>query len=143
MTKLKNKKLFGIVVLVILILGFVFVRNNLGNVWNVEIGSCNSEIFTEKEIKSAMKAVEKDFGKNFAGCNLNKLWYDEDTNFLQELEDKEQYNKLEITITSEFYVRPGGGDGSMEDDRTHSGYNWILTRESEDSKWVVKDKGYC
>lgn len=39
MTKLKNKKLFGIVVLVILILGFVFVRNNLGNVWNVEIGS--------------------------------------------------------------------------------------------------------
>ncbi|MDE6149688.1 MAG: hypothetical protein K2F81_06300 [Ruminococcus sp.] len=143
MQKLKRKKTIGIIIIVILVLGFVIVRNNLGNVSDVEIGNCSSKIFTEKEIKSAMKAVKKDFGRNFEGCNLNKLWYDEEINLLQESEGKEKYNKLEISITAEFYIRPGCGDGSMKDDQTYSGYNWILTRESEDHKWIVKDHGYC
>ena len=105
--------------------------------------------FNNEEIKDAMKRVKIKF-KDFKGCNLTKLWYDEEksNNFI---EDYMKYGKGAasgvkaenvIVLLSDFDVDSSGGDGSLNPNSTYSNWNWILIRDNKAGNWKLDDWGY-
>lgn len=110
-------------------------RENTDNVV-IDIGS--SEEFSTDEINAAMDCVISKF-KDFEGCKLTKLWYDEEHSNSWTEED---IPGLAIVLLSEFEVDEKGGDGSLNPNSTYENWSWILIRENEGSNWQVNDWGY-
>jgi hypothetical protein len=114
-----------------------------------EIDYGNSVTFSHAEIETAVGAVLVKF-KDFQGCNLLRLWYDEDrsnTSVQSYLASGGgSVNGVEaeniIILYSDFYVDSSGGDGSFNPDYTYHDWNWILIRADRASDWVVDDWGY-
>ena len=132
-----KKRLFVIIGLVILCVALAACVKQ-GNTDNVEIDIGCSEKFSADEINTAMDAVIHKF-KDFQGCKLTKLWYDEShsNSWIEE------YTLgTAIVLLSEFDVDNKGGDGSFNPNFTYKKWSWILTRENESSNWQVKDWGY-
>ncbi|MDR2546091.1 MAG: DUF4829 domain-containing protein [Lachnospiraceae bacterium] len=122
---------------------------NAGTTGNAEIDYGSSTSFSESEIKAAVETVLRKF-KAFSGCDLLRLWYDEDRSSSQvegyltwglgSVDGDERENI--IILSSDFYVDSSGGDGSFNRNYTYSDWNWILVRKSPNHKWVVVDWGY-
>lgn len=107
-----------------------------------------SEKFSEEEINDAVNCVKKKF-KDFNGCTLTKLWYDEKKSNVEVqayMYYGRGYNngiKAEnvIVLFSNFNTGPlccGGFDQNS----TYSDWNWTLIRDSKEGKWRVDDCGY-
>lgn len=113
----------------------------------VSIGKSNK--FSEKEINNAINCVKKKF-KYFKGCNLTKLWYDEEksNNFIEGYMKggRGSINGVKaenvIVLLSNFDVDASGGDGSLNPNSTYHNWNWILIRNSKTSNWRIDDWGY-
>ncbi len=100
----------------------------------------DSELFSEREINSAMFQVYKTFGLNFEGCVLLEIEYDEEYSKDRAEEWAEHYGFDEgIVLLSKFYV--AGENGSLASGETYSKWNWILVRNNGGS-WKLKDWGY-
>lgn len=116
---------------------------------NVEVNIGESVKFGEEEINDAINCVKKKF-KDFEGCNLTKLWYDEEksNNFIEGYlkNGKGSVNDIKaenvIVLLSDFYVDSSGGDGSLNPNSTYSNWNWILIKNSKTGNWEVDDWGY-
>ena len=132
-----KKRLLVIIVLIVLC-AILTACSNRGNTENVVTDIGSSEKFSDNEINTAMECVIKKF-KDFEGCELTKLWYDEDhsDSWIEEYAPGSA-----IVLLSEFEVKEKGGDGSLNPNSTYENWSWILTRESETSSWQVKDWGY-
>lgn len=108
-----------------------------------------SKQFSEKEINEAIDCIKDKF-KDFSGCDLTALWYDEEhsNSFIEGYisNGKGSINGISaenvIVILSNFDVDSSGGDGSLNPNSTYSAWNWILIRDSKTSKWKVDDWGY-
>lgn len=112
---------------------------------SVTIGE--SSKFSKSDINHAVDCVEERF-KDFDGCELLKIWYDEE----QSDEAVEAYmtngrgsvNGVEendvIVLYSNFFVDSSGSDGSLNPDMTYKDWQWILIRD--DNSWKVDDFGY-
>ena len=134
---------------IILIIFSLIVCSQIGKTNNVTITIGKSVKFSDKEISDAVESVKKKF-KDFKGCNLTDLWYDEDkSNAL--VEDYLKYgggskngstSENVIILMSNFDVGPSGADGSFSPNSTSSNWQWILVRDSKTSKWNVVDWGY-
>lgn len=99
--------------------------------------------YSEEEVEAAMDVVTKYFKKNFKGCELKSLSYDEDYSSLQEKDWIEQYQADEaIVLSSEFTTDSRGGDGSLDPDSTYKGWDWVLTRTAV-GKWILQTWGYA
>jgi len=125
---------------------------NPGTTNNAEIDYGNSIVFDETEIKSATKAVLVKF-RDFEGCDLIKLWYDEERSdrLIEQSISSSGMNTIKnsgaeadnvIILFSDFYVDSSGGDGSFNPDSTYTDWNWILIRNRENDKWRIVDWGY-
>ena len=120
-----------------------------GRTNNAEVTIGKSDKFSEEEINSAINTVKIKF-KDFNGCDLKKLWYDEEKSnkFTQwYLEGgRGSVNGVQaenvIVLLSDFKVDSSGGDGSLNPNFTYTGWNWILIRDSKEGKWKVDDWGY-
>lgn len=100
-----------------------------------------SEIFSQEDIQQAMNKVMEYFNKEFDGCELTSLWYDEEFSGKRADEWAEQYEAEEaIVLLSNFDVGASGGDGSLNPNSTYSNWNWILVRS--DGDWELKTWGY-
>lgn len=102
------------------------------------IGDC--ELYSESEIADAMDVVEGFFKKNYDGCKLINLEYDEEKTADKAAGWTEQYGQEAIVLLSEFEVDESGGDGSLNPGQTYRNYQWILVKTF--FGWELKDWGY-
>lgn len=113
-----------------------------GNASQVQVITGESEIFTQREIESAMEVAMDHFRKKFDGCTMTKIEYDESRSQAAALEWAQQYGADEaIVLYSSFDVDASGGDGSLNPNSTYNNWQWILTRD-EGGKWVLRTWGY-
>ena len=113
-----------------------------GNVTGVKIIDCDSEIYSDSEIESAIYVTLDYFRKEFDGCNLTEITYigDENLEGWQEFAERNNADDV-IVLVSTFKVGKFGADGSLNPDSTYTGWKWILTR-TENGKWEHVDHGY-
>jgi len=142
---------FLCLVFVILFLGaYKYVgKTNISksNNYIVNIGKSNK--FSQAEINDAINCVKKKF-KDFRGCTLTKLWYDEKKSnneiqgYLTNGKGSENGVKAEnvIVLLSNFHVDSSGGDGSFNPNSNESNWSWTLIRDSKTGNWRVDDWGY-
>lgn len=140
-----KKKLIPIacVVLVFCVGLFYFRINTI-----VDIGK--STKFSKEEIQAAVDCVIKNFKTNFKGCDLKKIWYDENEsdaeigaymNFGRGSVNGVKEENV-IVLFSNFYVNSNGGDGSLNRNSTYPHWSWILIRDSKTGNWKIDDSGY-
>ena len=134
---------------IILVIAFFVAFKQAGKTNNVAVNIEKSDKFSENEINNAVNCVKKKF-KDFRGCNLTKLWYDEkkSNNFIEGYlsNGKGSVNgvKVEnvIVLLSNINVNSSGGIGGFNPNSTYSDWNWILIRDSKTGNWKVDDWGY-
>ena len=113
-----------------------------GNASEVQIITGESELFTQDEIESAMETAMNYFRKEFDGCTMTKIEYDENKSREESVEWAQQYGAEEaIVLHSSFDVDASGGDGSLNPNSTYNNWQWILTRDVG-GKWVLRTWGY-
>ena len=102
------------------------------------IGTC--EHYGEGEIADAMDVVEKHFKKNFDGCKLINLEYDEEKTADKAAREAERCGQETIILLSSFRVEDAG-DGSLNPGQTYTDYEWTLVKTF--FGWELKDSGYA
>lgn len=101
-----------------------------------------SEIYTKKDIESAIDTIKAEFTKNWSGCTLTEIYYagDEYSKEYQDWADRNQADEV-IVLLSSFDVDSSGGDGSLNPNSTYDNWNWILVR-TNGGEWRHVDHGY-
>lgn len=102
------------------------------------IGKC--ERFSKQEVSSAMDAVERFFRKEYDGCKLLRLEYDEEKTLKEAYAWSENYGAEAIVLLSDFYVDDSGRTVTLEPEETYRNYNWILTKTA--FGWELQTWGY-
>ena len=102
------------------------------------IGKC--ERFSKQEIASAMDEVERFFRKEYDGCKLLRLEYDEEKTKKEASDWSENYGAEAIVLESDFYVDDSGRAVTLEPDETYRNYEWILTKTA--FGWKLETWGY-
>lgn len=143
------KKIFA----VLLILMFLFTLSacsQKGDTKSVTVTIGKSDSFTEKEIKAAVDAVKTKFEKQYGGCTLISVTYNE----IQSQEGTERYIrsgggqekgvKTEdvIYLVSDFKTGEKIEATGFETNTEYNGWTWTVVRGSN-GKWCVVDSGYC
>lgn len=113
-----------------------------GDVSQVQMVTGQSEIFTQQEIEDAMEAAMNYFRKEFDGCTMSKIEYNEEKSAGTAAEWARQYGAEEgIVLYSSFDVDASGGDGSLNPNSTYTKWQWVLTRDAG-GEWVLRTWGY-
>ena len=102
------------------------------------IGVC--ERFSEREVAAAMDEVESFFRKEYDGCKLLRLEYDEEKTLKEAYAWSEDFGAEAIVLQSDFYVDDSGRTVTLEPDETYRNYEWILTRTV--LGWKLQTWGY-
>lgn len=130
-----------LVVMLLILVALLTLAGCGGVVQGVEKDYGESEIYCTAEINSAMNVVISHFKRNFNDCILQKLWYDEKRSFAEAQQLAQRYGVRDVIILySDYYVSPGGGDGSLNTNYTYTNWNWILVRDG--LGWKLQDWGY-
>lgn len=122
------------------------------NTDDVEIDYGDSNKFSKTEIESAIDFVLIEFSKDYEGCEMLKIWYDEkmsDESIQRDISSvggntikssgAEPINI--IVLFSDFYASDSAGVG-FEKDCTYTNWRWLLIRDSLDDEWEFGDSGY-
>ncbi|MCL2508345.1 MAG: DUF4829 domain-containing protein [Oscillospiraceae bacterium] len=145
------KKIIALFLAALTLITLSACNMNAGKIKNVNITQSPSAKFSKEEITAACDAVLVKF-REFEGCELTDLWYDEDmSNF--EIESANQpfsgtsmITGLDpanvIVLYSVFTVNEKGGNGGFEPNSTQTNWMWFLTRESGTAGWKVIASGY-
>ena len=137
---MKKKVLLAAVLMVVVAFAAVRLFDCRGDIRGVERIVGQSSIYTEAEIQAAMDVVQQHFRKNFEGCKLLRIEYDEGKTLTERYYRSEQYG-VERTIVLESDVYVGfDADGSLNPDYTYNDWKWILTDEGDG--WVLRTAGY-
>lgn len=132
-----------IVLLLFAMLGTVILLSGQGGDVRIvrrEIGE--SKKFLKADLESAMDVVEHHFKKEFDGCTLITLTYDEVVSDRSSDGWEENYGAEDaIVLLSRFYVDASGGDGSLNPESYYDNWQWILTRNAGE-KWQLQTWGY-
>lgn len=120
-----------------------------GKTNNAQIIIEASNKFSDEEINNAIDTVKHKF-KDFKGCNLTKLYFNEESSnriiegYLTNGRGSVNGVKAEnvIVLLSDFDVDSSGADEGFNPNSTYSGWNWILIRNSNSDNWKVDDWGY-
>ena len=123
---------------------FACKSNNEPNAADIDYGV--STKFTQADIKMAAAVVLTKF-EDFVGCELKRLWYDEEQSnqrigeywkYMDGLVHEENI----IIFFSDFYVDSSGKNPTLTPESTYTDWCWILIRDSDGDKWIVHDWGY-
>ena len=144
---MKKKSIIAIcAVLVILVLAAVLVlTGNRGNVSNINRVVGYSALYGENSINEAFDVIEKKFAKDFEGCTLTELRYDEDVEnrFAEEIEKYHKENNQElIVVLSTFDTDEKGGDGGFNPNDTYTNWQWHLVKTANKKSWDIINWGY-
>lgn len=142
---MKDKKKLRLWILLILIaLAGMFSQRLLGggDVSQVQRVIGESSLYSKADIEQMMDTVERTFRREFKGCTLLELEYDEAFSQKQSGDWAEQFRTDEaVVLTSSFQVDGSGGDGSLNPNSTYSKWMWVLTR-NEGGDWKMQTWGY-
>lgn len=142
---MKDQKKLRLWILLILIAlaGMFYQRlNGGGDVSRVQRIIGESSLYSQAEIEQMMDTVESAFRREFKGCTLTELEYDEEFSSKQSGDWAEQCQADEAAVlTSSFDVDGSGGDGSLNPNSTYSRWLWVLTRD-EGEAWQLRTWGY-
>ena len=98
--------------------------------------------FTEGDIENAMEIAEQYFKKEFEGCTLLTMTYDEEFSDRFAREWAENYGAEEgIVLYSSFWVDGSKADACFNPDSLYNKWQWILTRNPEEA-WALRTWGY-
>ena len=144
---MKKKNIIAIcAALVILGMAIVLVlTENRGNVSNVNRVVGYSALYGENSINEAFDVIEKKFAKDFEGCTLTELCYDEDVEnrFAEEIEKYRKENNQElIVVLSTFDTDEKGGDGGFDPNDTYADWQWHLVKTADKKSWEIINWGY-
>ena len=136
------KRIFAVILAYLIVVGLCSCGG--GDVSNVSIKKYESDLYTTKEIDSAINVAIKYFENNFSGCTLTEITYAGDEESIRETEyyaagasDDEV-----IVLVSSFDVDSSGGDGSLIPNSTYSEWKWILVR-NKGGEWRHLTHGYA
>lgn len=125
-----------------LIMCFNLVACSGGDFQNVKTHEVDSELYSKKEINSAIDTIKSEFKKDWKGCTLTEIYYAGDSVSKDHQDWADRYNADEtIVLLSSFDVDSSGGNGSLNPNSTYDGWSWILVRKEGES-WVHVDHGY-
>ena len=102
------------------------------------IGKC--ELYSEHQIADAMNEVEAFFRREYDGCKLLRLEYDEEKTREEAADWSEHYGARAIVLESDFYVDDSGRTVTLEPEETYRNYQWILVKTA--LGWKLKTWGY-
>lgn len=102
------------------------------------IGVC--ERFSKREVAAAMDEVERFFRKEYDGCKLLRLEYDEEKTLKEAYAWSENYCAEALVLQSDFYVDDSGRTVTLEPGETYRNYEWILTKSA--LGWKLETWGY-
>ena len=111
-----------------------------GDVRNVKRIPGESQLYSEGEINSAMNVVLDFFQKEFDGCTMTEIRYEEQKYAERQRLESEDYGREVIILLTDFDVDSSGGDGSLNPNSTYRNYQWTLTRTL--FGWELQDWGY-
>lgn len=123
----------------------ILLIGNRGNVSNVNRVVGSSALYSESSINEAFDVIEKKFAKDFKGCTLTELRYDEDVEnrFSEEIENYHKENNQElIVVLSTFDTDEKGGDGEFNPDDTYTNWKWYLMKTADKKEWEIINWGY-
>ena len=113
-----------------------------GTVSGVQKVIGESVIFSPREIEAAMELALDYFRKEFDGCTMTEIKYNEEKSADASKEWAQQYGAEEgIVLYSSFDVDAAGGDGSLNPNSTYTNWKWILTRDNG-GRWTLRTWGY-
>lgn len=143
------KRMLTVFCLFLICLTVFLCCQNAGKSNNAVIDIGKSTKFSNKEIQSAADCVKNKF-RDFKGCKLTKLWYDEKSSekqvegYISNGKGSKNGAKSEnvIVLLSDFNVDSSGGDGGFNPNSTYNDWCWILIRDSKTGDWKVDDWGY-
>ena len=144
---MKKKRIIAIcAVCVILGVAAVLVlTGNRGNISNVNRVVGYSALYDENSINEAFDIIEKKFAKDFEGCTLTELRYDEDVEnkFAEEIEKYHKENNQElIVVLLTFDTDEKGGDGEVNPNATYTNWQWHLVKTKDKKNWEIISWGY-
>lgn len=113
-----------------------------GKVGGVAVTEYTSEVYSDADIRSAIRTAKRYFFIHFSDCTLKELTYigDEDNEGYEEFASRHDADEV-LVLTSTFDVGPSGGDGSLNPDSTYKHWKWILVR-NRGGVWRHADHGY-
>lgn len=136
------KKIASSVIVLLFVSMILCACGSGGKTDDVELYIGNSNIYSTREIEHAMDVVIHFFKKEYRGCTLLTLSYDEALSLETNDRWAAQYNVDEaIVLTSSFNVDSTGGSGNLNPNTTYDNWKWILTRSNHEG-WTLKNCGY-
>ncbi len=130
------------VLLLLLCAAMLLTLAACGSVKNVQTEEVASELYTQKDIDSAIGVIKKEFVRNWDGCTLTEISYAGDDVSEKHREWAERYDADEvIVLTSSFDVAEQGASPSLNPGSTYTRWMWILVR-SDGGAWEHVDHGY-
>ena len=143
------KKLLTLVFCVIICFTFSSCAVNFGKTANAVVSIGKSSKFSKAELQSAVDCIKSKF-KDFHGCTLTKLWYNEkqSTKMTQDYTTigKGSVSKVKkenvIVLYSNFSVASTGGENGLNPNSKYTNWNWILIRDNKKGSWRAEDWGY-
>ncbi|MBQ9983882.1 MAG: hypothetical protein IJP29_04765 [Lachnospiraceae bacterium] len=113
-----------------------------GNIDNLKVTFGSSDLYTKKELQSAVDYILGRFQVDFVDCVMTELNYDEAFSLSQCQVWADQYDADEaIVFTCTFNTTENYQELNMEPGQVCEGYNWILTR-NEGEDWILQTWGY-
>lgn len=114
----------------------------IGNIDNLKVTLGKSDLYTKKELQSAVDYILGRFQVDFIDCVMTELNYDEAFSLSQCQVWADQYDADEaIVFTCTFNTTENYQELVMEPGQVCEGYNWILTR-NEGEDWTLQTWGY-
>ena len=136
---MKHKKIFACLLAMLLAVSLCGCGGDVRDVKRIVPAS---QLYSAEDVNSAMDAVVRYFRKEFEGCKLTWLIYDEAAFAAAFDEWAAQYGADEaIVLLSTFEVGAEGGDGSLAPNSLYTNWQWILTR-SAGGAWQLQTWGY-
>ncbi|WP_197277492.1 DUF4829 domain-containing protein [Bacillus sp. FJAT-27245] len=141
----RARMIVGVIVAVLAILFYT----QIGKTYNASVNIEKSQKFSTEEINDAVKAVKRNFW-SYRGCELTDIWYSEKDSE-KEIEGYLKHGRgasngvnpeNAIVLFSNFKVNSWGAEETFEPNSTHTGWKWILIRDSKTDNWRVDDRGY-
>ena len=120
----------------------VLITGRGGNTWSVKriMGKSSYFQYTENDIRDAMDVVERKFSRDFNGCKLLRLEYDESKTMVDQVKRGNDYGiRRTIVLISDFYVGIGA-EPTFNPNQTYQNWTWILTDDG--SGWELRTWGY-
>ena len=139
---MKKKRIWVIMIVaaVLIAAGIGLFSGSRGDVSQVQRSIGESQKYTEAEISAAMDAVEDYFEKEFEGCILLELSYDETSDDRSEAwAQKYGFDRVMVLI-SQFYVT-SDAEPCWNFEETYGNFMWIM-REDQNGNWEHIDHGY-